>query len=306
MVQADDLQDVADGPDRAAVPVRAGQRAWRWVVVISAAALLVASVQAEAPPSASTADRLVGGLFGLVFGAPLFVWLGVARSRLARPVGAGMAAAMLAVYGLSRWQPGSLPPPQFDWLIVFVALAAPACAVGLWMDRRHLRRAAAPKRRHAYTIASVALLVGALCAGCTFAAVLAERYKSGLASLSVDPTPGELGRLPAGLTVAAADPDCGSAGYCSYLLTVVGGLGQHRDRVAALLVEHLLAQGWRATTDAYDGSIEYTKPVGGILDWHYHEVRVDTDPDTGRRGSPPFPTDAVYVRLSSWTPIEGG
>ncbi len=208
------------------------------------------------------------------FVAPLFIWLGAARSRLARPLAIVLAVAVPVLYALSTWQPGTIAPPRHDWMFAYAMVAYPLCALGLAWDRS---RTDQTTRR--YAIGAGALAVGALVVAVIGFAVTSDGHRS-LSTLRSQAEAAEVLPLPAGLAVAGEERRCGG-GYCDVLVTVTGAQGQAADEVAERLAAHLVGTGWQ---ENYDGS--YDKPVGGLLDWHEHTARIT------RTG------DAVVLHLS--------
>ncbi|GAA1755323.1 hypothetical protein GCM10009681_28090 [Luedemannella helvata] len=197
------------------------------------------------------------------FVAPLFIWLGAARSRLARPLAIALAVALPVLYALSTWQPGTIAPPRHDWMFAYAMVAYPLCALGLAWDRSRVDQ---PTRR--YAIGAGALAVGVLVVGVIGFAVTSDGHRS-LSTLKSQAEAVEVLPLPPGLTVAAEERRCGSSGFCDVLMTVTGAPGQAPDEIADRLAAHLVDTGWQ---ENHDGS--YDKPVGGLLDWHEHTARI--------------------------------
>jgi hypothetical protein len=281
---------------------------WRPVLGVLASVLLIASLGGELAESRDSWERWIwAALLAAVFGAPLFLWLAVARSRIARPVGIGLAGLMVVVYGLSRWQPGNVAPPQWDWLFVFASLAFPACAFALWVVRRMARREGLRRLPTGYTVAGLTLAMAALFSSCVAVGITTGKFKSGLTTLSVNPRPGEVLPLPEGLTLVGTDDGCGSSGYCSPIFAVTGPMDWTSDQLAARLAEHLVKTGWRPNRADVHGASTFAKPVGGLLNWHGHMAWVSTNPDDARGFWPTvIPPGAVFLWVASWSPLTGG
>jgi len=76
---------------------------------------------------------------------PMLIVLALARTwRLGVPVAAAVAAGLVGLVLLSTRRPDALRPPQNDWLLPYLALAA---AAGLTIFLVRLRRAASEQRK---------------------------------------------------------------------------------------------------------------------------------------------------------------
>ncbi len=260
-------------------------------------------------------------LFAAVFGAPVLAWVLAAHSRIAPRVGLALLVLMGVTVAVSRGQPDNVEPPFLDWQVVYGWVGIPLCAVALWFDRRVAARdgeqpdGEQPDGEHrdgehrdrdrAGVAGAVALLALAapVAGGCVWA-VTADRDKGGFTTLTSDASVDEVLPLPTGLTVVTTWSETGSAGYGDRLVVVAGPAGWSRGRVADALERHLAGTGWRSRgLDEILRMPRYTKPVGGFLNWHSHDVLVDRDQQFTAPGS--APPDAAILVIDPWTPFTG-
>jgi hypothetical protein len=261
------------GPGSSSRGARLWSYGWRLAIATCAYGLLLGSVVRELSPSGLTVKAAVwAAVIAAVVAAPLWVWLLVARSRLAAPVALGLDVMMIVVYALSRWQPRTMTPPQWDWILVYGCAAATTVIVGLSFDRRiHQRHDSAIPRSH-LTAAQASIVGMVVLMGCGLLLGTLDRGMPGSPPLGVNAKPEEIGTMADGLLLSGVHRACGSSGYCDLELSITSGANLTSEEIIGLLRRQLKDNGWR-----YEGlfgdTFAYRMPMGGILGWHDHSLR---------------------------------
>jgi len=172
---------------------------------------------------------------GVVAAAPVVLWCWLlARTRRTGLVVAALLIVLQAwvvVPAAMGWTGQWLVPSFGDLVTWYPWLTAGVCVVGVSVERRRAGQEPLPL---GWLIAGTSAAAVALC--CSGAVW----YMSG----TLDALPGDEGLLPmpAGLTVSAADPLCGSGG-CARSIVVSG------DHADARVRAHLAERGYRLRAD---------------------------------------------------------
>jgi hypothetical protein len=162
---------------------------------------------------------------------------------------------------LSTHRPHALRPPQNDWLLPYLALAAGACLVAYAV---RLRRAA-PEQRTTMLLSGAAVVVALLCLGAIIAgqggATPGSRGDLGVDSHDLLP-------LPASLQSTRIDLDCQTGtGVCTDVLEVWSAAGEPPTAVAEQLAQNLRATGWPMMLGGGAGRFRGCLPIRGVFRW---------------------------------------
>ncbi len=195
--------------------------------------------------------------------------------QLGVPVAGALLAGLVGLVVLSTHWPHALRPPQNDWLLPYLALAAVAC-VFVYVVR--LRRAA-PEHRRTMLLSGAGVLVVVLCLG----ALIGGRGAA---------TPGSQGDLgvdrrdllpfPAALESAAIASDCRTrTSVCSEVRGFWSNAdGQTPTAVAEQLGQHLRAKGWPMTAGGGAQRFSGCLSIRGLFRWA-EQVCASTVPAPG-------------------------
>ncbi|NNJ60785.1 MAG: hypothetical protein HKP61_07500 [Dactylosporangium sp.] len=250
---------------------------WRIVSPVVIFAVAFGCFLAQSPENP---DGASGWSFVLLAGVPALIWAVAARGPHAPWVGCGLVLTMVVVIAGSRFQPGAIAPPHWDWMVVFGAVACLIVTVGFVVgfvvegDQARGATAAtgdsarngAGRRILLATIGAV-LIQTVVCCGPARGALRIGDHQFLYVPAQLD----ELPSLPSGFAQVASRTSCGDDA-CSTILGVRGPTGVSAADSADRLTDHFRRHGWQT---ADDGAL--CRSVGGFLPWGSHSVRVSTD-----------------------------
>ncbi len=208
-----------------------------------------------------------------MFGFPILAWFFIPLTR--RHHLAGLAVLLAVFAGLFVWsqlRPGAIAPPLTEWGVASGLAAIPTVIVMVAFAKLDLRgvwgRLFAERFNFTLLLAPV-LLTGCCVGGSAFREgseyTSREIVWSYVAGHEYRP-------IPPGTTVVKTTEGCLQPSPCPTVVTLATDQAMPGGELAAKLVSHYKAQGWRFAA----GSHDYTgcRAVHGILRWADHCIRI--------------------------------
>jgi hypothetical protein len=173
-----------------------------------------------------------------------------------------LLAVLVALVLVSEHRPGSLTPPQTDWVFPFLG-----AALAGWIAAFVIRVVctSAERRPRLFAGAGGALVV-LVCLGAVIAGGPGGVRPGGGQDIGIDTA--DVPPLPAPPNARRVGLDCKTGtGVCTEQILVSGPAGQPADDVSEQLAQQLRAKGWPMTLGPGDHRYTGCLPIRGDLNW---------------------------------------